>query len=192
MHVNTCARCARVVSAWFNGRQHAVHRVKRIRSVGPPGERVMRSLAAMGGSAVRGWGIVAWRAAVGAAFFLRQVGRQGYDRASGCDDDRLLRGHETHRFGLTVSLSMNVFVLSYLRPLPDGPWAGMFIGVYSSLEKVEAAQQQMQLRPGYRDFPGGFRIDCYRIDEDYDDPMFFTAWGPGEQPGEHRAAPGTD
>jgi hypothetical protein len=75
---------------------------------------------------------------------------------------------------------MHVFVLSYARPMSDGPWAGMFIGVYSSLEKVEAAKERMRVRPGFRDFPDGFRIDCLRIDEDYDDPMFFTAWDPAE------------
>jgi hypothetical protein len=72
----------------------------------------------------------------------------------------------------------NVFVLSYARPTSGNRWAGMFIGVYSSLEKAEAAKEGMRLRPGYRDFPDGFRVDCYRIDEDYDDPMFFTLWDP--------------
>jgi hypothetical protein len=72
---------------------------------------------------------------------------------------------------------MHVFVLSYARPLPDsGPWAGMFIGVYSTLQTAESARQRMRERPGFRDFPEGFRIDGYRIDADYDDPMFFTPW----------------
>jgi homoserine kinase type II len=52
----------------------------------------------------------------------------------------------------------------------------MFIGVYSSLEAGEAAMARMRSRPGYRDFPDGFRVDSYRVDEDYDDPMFFALW----------------
>lgn len=75
---------------------------------------------------------------------------------------------------------MNVFVLSYMRPTPDEVWCGMFIGVYSSLEKVEAAMARMRVRPGYRDYPDGFRVGCYKADEDYDDPMFFTLWDPTE------------
>jgi hypothetical protein len=81
---------------------------------------------------------------------------------------------------------MNVFVLSYARPMADEPrsadkqWCGMFIGVYTSLEKVEAAISRLRLRPGYSDFPEGFRIDCLRADADYDDPMFFTLWDPAE------------
>jgi hypothetical protein len=56
----------------------------------------------------------------------------------------------------------------------------MFIGVYSSLEKVEVAKARIRLRPGYRDFPEGFRVDCYKADEDYDDPMFLTLLDPAE------------
>jgi hypothetical protein len=51
---------------------------------------------------------------------------------------------------------MNVFVLSCARPLSDGQWAGMFIGVYSSVEKVELAKERLRLRPGYRAFPTAF------------------------------------
>ena len=75
---------------------------------------------------------------------------------------------------------MNVFVLSCMRPTSEGQWCGMFIGVYSCFDTVEAAITRMRLRPGYRDFPDGFRVHCYRADEDYDDPMFFTLWGPAE------------
>lgn len=73
---------------------------------------------------------------------------------------------------------MRAFVLSYLRPTAEGTWAGMFVGVYSSLAMVEAAKGRLRERPGFRDYPDGFRVDCYRVDEDYDDPMFFTLWDP--------------
>ncbi len=75
-------------------------------------------------------------------------------------------------------MSMHAFVLSYMRPTAEGHFAGMFIGVYSSLKEVESAMARMRQRPGYRDHPDGFRVDCYRLNEDYDDPMFFTLWGP--------------
>jgi hypothetical protein len=73
---------------------------------------------------------------------------------------------------------MEVYVLSYLRPMPDGRWTGMFVGAYTSARKVEEAQERLRGRPGFRDFPEGFRVHCYRADQDYDDPMFFTAWNP--------------
>jgi hypothetical protein len=72
---------------------------------------------------------------------------------------------------------MIVYSLSYMRPLPDsGHWAGMFVGVYSSIRQVEAAKERLRRRPGFCDYPEGFRVECSRVDEDYDDPMFFTAW----------------
>lgn len=66
----------------------------------------------------------------------------------------------------------HVFVLSHIRPSPDGLWAGTFIGVYSSLEQAEKAQERMRTRMGYRDYPDGFRISGCRLDEDYDDPEY--------------------
>jgi hypothetical protein len=52
----------------------------------------------------------------------------------------------------------------------------MSIGVYSSMKQVEAAKDRLLRRSGFRDSPNGFHVECRRIDEDYDDPMFFTAW----------------
>jgi hypothetical protein len=63
----------------------------------------------------------------------------------------------------------HVFVLSYLRPLPDGT----SIGVYSSLERAEQAIARLRQRPGFRDYPDGFQVDGRILDVDYDDPMFF-------------------
>jgi hypothetical protein len=67
----------------------------------------------------------------------------------------------------------HVFLLSYLCPLPDGDWSGISIGVYSSLERAEQAIARLRQRPGFRDYPDGFRIDGRLLDEDYDDPTFF-------------------
>jgi hypothetical protein len=48
--------------------------------------------------------------------------------------------------------------------------------MYSTLKKAEAARERLVDTDEFRDFPRGFRIDCHRLDEEYDDPMFFTAW----------------
>jgi len=77
---------------------------------------------------------------------------------------------------------MDVYSLSYIRQLPDGNWASMFIGVYSSLKRLEEAQERLRRLRGFRDSPEGFRVQCYRMDEEYDDPGFFTPWLP-PQPG---------
>ena len=81
---------------------------------------------------------------------------------------------------------MHVYTLSYMRPLPEGhglagTWVGMFVGVYSSIRQVEASQERLRRRPGFCDYPDGFRVECRRVDEDYDDPMFFTSWEPKQQ-----------
>jgi hypothetical protein len=75
---------------------------------------------------------------------------------------------------------VTVYVLYYLRQHPDdGRWASLFVGVYSSVKAVEAAKDRLRRRPGFRDFPEGFQFNAYSIDEDYDDPMWFTDWPPG-------------
>jgi hypothetical protein len=71
-----------------------------------------------------------------------------------------------------------VFVLFYLRPKSDGSWVGIFIGVYSSVRTVEAAIDRLRPKPDYRDYPDGFKVDCYRLDEEYDDQMSFNLWKP--------------
>jgi len=71
---------------------------------------------------------------------------------------------------------MDVYVLWYGRQLPDGRWTGMNIGYYSSMQKLEEARDRMRQRPGFRDYPEGFSVNSYRMDEEYDDPMFFTNW----------------
>jgi hypothetical protein len=79
----------------------------------------------------------------------------------------------------------HVFLLSYLYHWPNGAWTGMLVGVYSSLEKAEQAIARLRQRPGFRDYPDGFRIDGRILDEDYDDPAFFAdgSVGLGTGPG---------
>lgn len=83
---------------------------------------------------------------------------------------------------------VHVFLLTYLYP-HDGIWSAMLLGVYSSLGQAEQAIARLRQRPGFSDYPNGFRIDGRILDEDYDDPMFFAGGsvgkgtGPGGTPG---------
>jgi len=54
----------------------------------------------------------------------------------------------------------------------------MVVGHYSSLAKLEEAKARLVDRPGFRDYPQGFYVNCYRMDEEYDDPTFFLPWDP--------------
>jgi hypothetical protein len=77
---------------------------------------------------------------------------------------------------------MDLYVLSYARPVLDGRWTGMCVGHYSSLARLEEAKDRLRRRPGFRDYPEGFYVNSYRMDEEYDDPMFFTRWDPRHRP----------
>ena len=54
---------------------------------------------------------------------------------------------------------MDVFLLWHVHELPGGEEATKFLGVYSSRELAEQAQQQAVTLPGFRDAPAGFCID---------------------------------
>ena len=71
---------------------------------------------------------------------------------------------------------MDVYVLSYARAMSDKRWTGMTVGYYSSLEALEQAKERLRTRPGFRDYPQGFYVNIHKMDEEYDDPMFFTNW----------------
>src|SRR5947209_2890723 len=79
----------------------------------------------------------------------------------------------------------HVYLLTYVCPKRDGRWTGLLVGVYSSLEEVERAITRLRRRPGFQDYPNGFRIDGRILDEDYDDPLFFFdgSVGKGTGPG---------
>jgi hypothetical protein len=68
----------------------------------------------------------------------------------------------------------HVFLLSYKRQRPDGKWEGQFIGVYSSLEQVEKAKERLRAQSSFHDYPQGFYVDCWRVDEDYDGQDFWA------------------
>jgi hypothetical protein len=42
-----------------------------------------------------------------------------------------------------------------------------FIGVYRSRTEAEATASRLRLQPGFRDYPDGFQIDRYPLDQDY-------------------------
>ncbi len=71
---------------------------------------------------------------------------------------------------------MDIFYLNYNRSLPDGTPVGWQIGCYSSLKKAEEAKARLEKQIGYRDFPAGLSVSCYRIDEEYDNPTLFSLW----------------
>jgi hypothetical protein len=62
---------------------------------------------------------------------------------------------------------MEVFLLWHVHVFPDGEEDAKLIGVYSSRELAELAQQRALKQPGFRDTPTEFCIDCYAVDEDH-------------------------
>jgi hypothetical protein len=40
-------------------------------------------------------------------------------------------------------------------------------GVYATEEQAKLAIQRLLTRPGFRDHPGGFSIDCYELNKDH-------------------------
>lgn len=75
----------------------------------------------------------------------------------------------------------HVYLLSYLQ-YQDGKWTGEFVGVYSSLEEVEAAKNRVLSRPSYSDSPYSFRIDGVLLNADYDGSHFFGGPPPSGPP----------
>lgn len=39
------------------------------------------------------------------------------------------------------------------------------LGIFSSIEKAEAAIQLLKGKPGFKDYPDGFNIDRYEVDK---------------------------
>ncbi|APT59366.1 hypothetical protein RGI145_14475 [Roseomonas gilardii] len=56
------------------------------------------------------------------------------------------------------------------------------VGTYSSLAKAEAAIRELLPLPGFRDWPGGFRIYEVTLDRDLW-PEGFAGTKTGERPG---------
>ncbi len=78
--------------------------------------------------------------------------------------------------------SKYVYLLSYLRQVPDGHWTGEFIGVYSSLEEAEGAKKRVLSRPSYSESPYSFRVDGVILNADYDGSHFLDGPPPSGPP----------
>ena len=65
-----------------------------------------------------------------------------------------------------MSMINSVFVLQHVAR-EDAPDEDVkFIGVYSTQALAEGAVARLVVQPGFRDYPRGFHIDEYAVDED--------------------------
>ena len=71
-----------------------------------------------------------------------------------------------------------IYLLSVIRHFEDGQEGRMDIGYYTSVEEVEKAKARLRPRPGFRDAPDNFRVQCFRVNTEYDDPIFFAQFRP--------------
>ncbi|MCA9599083.1 MAG: hypothetical protein KC776_37490 [Myxococcales bacterium] len=67
-----------------------------------------------------------------------------------------------------------VFVLHHVAHVDSGAEDEKLIGVYSTRQHAEAAIQRLRSLPGFSDFPDGFVIDEYALDEDHWTEGFVT------------------
>jgi len=77
--------------------------------------------------------------------------------------------------------SNSVYVLQHTRILPNGVDDVKFLGVYSSDVMASTAIERFKTRIGFSQFPDGFHVDRYDIDNDYWVDGF--AGGPSEADG---------
>ncbi|MBI1354778.1 MAG: hypothetical protein GC160_10550 [Acidobacteria bacterium] len=64
-----------------------------------------------------------------------------------------------------------VYLLSHVR---DEPGNDKVIGIYRSEAAATAAIERMKKKPGFSDYPDGFVVDKYKLDEDNWTEGFFT------------------
>jgi len=62
---------------------------------------------------------------------------------------------------------MEMFLLWHVHKFPDGEEDAKLIGVYSSRELAEEAQQRAVMQPGFRDRPSDFCISGYTVNQDH-------------------------
>lgn len=60
----------------------------------------------------------------------------------------------------------NVYVLHHVREDDEYGDDAKLIGVYRTEAKATAAIERLISQPGFRDYPQGFEIDSYELDED--------------------------
>jgi hypothetical protein len=67
-----------------------------------------------------------------------------------------------------IDMSDVVHPLWFAKEMPDGEDdIELLIGVYSSNEEAMAAIERMKDKPGFADFPQGFKVCPYSLDRDH-------------------------
>jgi hypothetical protein len=62
---------------------------------------------------------------------------------------------------------MNVYILQHVHEFESGDEDVKLIGVYSSSEKANEAIARLREQRGFKEFPSGFHVDRYLLDEDH-------------------------
>jgi hypothetical protein len=60
------------------------------------------------------------------------------------------------------------------------------IGVYSSDEKATSAIERLTSQPGFRDYPAGFEISKYLLDQDHWEEGFIS-WDEANEPAQNES-----
>jgi hypothetical protein len=60
-----------------------------------------------------------------------------------------------------------IFLLGHDFHTVKQPDNGRYIGAYSTLAAATEAEERAKLLPGFKDFPHGFTIDEYQLDQDH-------------------------
>ena len=68
----------------------------------------------------------------------------------------------------------SVFVAMHAQEFDDGHEDVKMIGVFSTLERAEAAIGRLRSEPGFRDHPQGFHVEPYELDIDHWSEGFVT------------------
>src|ERR1051325_8199517 len=68
---------------------------------------------------------------------------------------------------------MEVYVLHHVYKRDESEESKM-LGVYSTRERAEEAIERLKVQPGFVDYPTGFEIDPYNLDEDEWEEGFVT------------------
>lgn len=61
---------------------------------------------------------------------------------------------------------MQVVLLWHVHPLGDGQDDEKLIGVYSTEELAQRAIERRRDQPGFREWPEGFQLHSYSVDDD--------------------------
>ena len=59
--------------------------------------------------------------------------------------------------------STEVFLVHHIRELGDDAEEVKFVGVFSDIEKAQAAIDKIKSEPGFRDFPNGFSLEAHTL-----------------------------